>query len=490
MTKGLRCAYPQIRVGVQAQEFRYDPGPLFQMSQAAPYRAPVAANGPVGNISRMDRHPEHFVGPEPTNGPGVYTPYQHMAPFEMPGYPQTQSLQPTMDFPMNWLPPDNSIAIDYDNIVGLGIGSLDFFSLPNSTADLTRIHPMQQERVTASRASDNHQVHTTARRDAHISAGDPGTPWNNMSPGAVESYVSSESPRSAAHTVSPSDAPGGLYATSVNGARMPCTIRARRASRLIPGARPIRPLNQVRARSCNDDHRLEFPDVSHIVVDDATTLSIDGCIHAALLLPITTYEAMTQTFMKLCLDDGASFPRYTNPRFPALASLNFCIRLYFENFDTVMPLLHRGVTWVGDYWLLALASAAIGCQYAEADEYAQMVEPLHEFLRRAITVEFTAERMSSVGRSRYGLAFAQAMTLSQVGMLYSGSSRLLHFAKAQHSAMVELARALLVAATESVSTQLDAQYGGNGDAESSSWEAAMFGECKRRVICSIRVSHI
>lgn len=266
------------------------------MSHAALYRAPVAANGSVGDISRMDRHPELFVGHEPTNGPGVYTPYQHMALLGMPGYLQTQPLRPTMDFPMNWLPPDNSIAIDYNNIVGLGIGSLDFFSLPNATADLTAIYPMQQERVTASPASENHQIHTTARRDAHISAGDPGASWNNMSPGTVESYVSSESPRSAAHTVSPSDAPGGLYATSVNGVRMPCTIRARRASRLVPGARPIRPLNQVRARSCNDDHRLEFPDVSHIVVDDATTLSTDGCIHAALLLSITTYQAMTQTF--------------------------------------------------------------------------------------------------------------------------------------------------------------------------------------------------
>lgn len=132
----------------------------------------------------------------------------------------------------------------------------------------------------------------------------------------------------------------------------------------------------------------------------------------------------------------------------------------------------------------------MGCHFAEADEYAQMVEPLHEFLRRVIIVEFTTERMSSVGRNRHGLAFAQAMTLSQVGMLYSGSPRLLHFAKAQHSAMVELTRALLVAATESASTQLNTQYGGNGDAESSSWEVAMFDECKRRVICYIRVSHI
>jgi hypothetical protein len=389
---------------------------------------------------------------------------------------------------MNWLPPDSSLAIDYDNIVGLGIGSLDFFSLPNSTTDLAGAQIMQQEPVTTSLVQHDHQINTSVRRDADFLTDDSRTPWDNAPSRLVKSYTSFESPRAAAYTVTPSDTPGGLYATSVNGARMPCTVRARRASRLIPGARPIRSLKQVQAHSHDGDDGLEFPDVSHIVVDPPTTSSSNDSIHGVPSLSDITYNAIMQAFKKLCLDDGASFPSYKTSRFPGLSSLHLCIRLYFENFDQIMPLLHKTVALIDDYWLLALAVAAIGCQYVEADEYAQMVEPLHELLRRAIAVEFTAAKMRIVGRSKHGLAFAQAVVLSQVGMLYAGSARLLHFAKAQHSALIELARALAAPVTAFEFAQSDAQYGSNVDTGSATWELAMLHECKRRVICSVVVS--
>ena len=444
-------------------------------------------NGSMGNIPTSERQSQQYVGPEPTNGHRYYAPYQQMVPFEMPEYPPSQMLQPTMDFPMNWLPPDNSITIDYDNIVGLGIGSLDFFSLPNPSTDMTTVQGnMHQDAVEARLPAST--VNAPSRRDAYMtSTAEPDTPWNNVSPGAVESYVSSDSPHSATHTVSPSDAPGGLYATSVNGARMPCTIRARRASRPIPGAKPIRPLSQLRSYPRVNDRMLGFPDISHVFIDNTPTLR-DNSTLALPLIPISVYEDMQQNFNKLCLNDGINFPPYTSSRFPGLSSLNMCVRLYFENFDPILPMMHDHVTCISDHWLLGLAVSAIGCQYAEADEYAQMVEPLHEFLRRAVAVEYTEEMLHVVGQDRRGVAFAQAMTLSQVGMLYSGSSRLLHFAKAQHSAMIELARALTFSSMAYETSSAVALGDVEGDDQESSWGKLMFEECKRRIGYSIWVS--
>lgn len=387
---------------------------------------------------------------------------------------------------MNWLPPDRSLIIDYDNIVGLGLGFLDSFSLPGSTTDLTATETVHQGSVTNSKTPMN----APAWRDGEYPMGDSAITWNDTSPGTAESYVSSKSPHSAAHNISPDGALGGLYATSSNGARMPCTIRARRHCRLIPGARPVRPLNRIQSLACNKNRGLEFPDVSHLAVDDVSMISTEGSTNVPPFLSDIMYETIMQNFTIQCLNDGSSFPNYTASRFPGLSSLNLCVRLYFENFDRIAPVLHGAIVCINDHWLLALAVVAIGCQYAEADEYSQMVEPLHELLRRSIATELTMESLNVVARSRHGLAFAQAMVLSHVGMLYVGSASLLHFAKAQRSAIVELARTLSDPAIRFEFTQPDVLHGNNGETGSTSWELAMATECKRRIVCLIGVSQI
>jgi hypothetical protein len=213
--------------------------------------------------------------------------------------------------------------------------------------------------------------------------------------------------------------------------------------------------------------------------------------YAAPLLARSTYEDILQGFRKLCLDDSFGFLSYGSSRFPDILSLNMCIRLYFENFDTIMPIFHDQVTQLSDHWMLALGVSAIGCQYAEADEYAQMVEPLHEFLRRAIMVANNTETMApTTQHQRHQIAFAQARLLNQVGMLYSGSPRLLHFAKTQHSGMVEVARALMSPITATTSTMSIMRQGNDNDGQGSSsvaWRDALLEECKRRIGYSIWV---
>jgi hypothetical protein len=114
-----------------------------------------------------------------------------------------------------------------------------------------------------------------------------------------------------------------------------------------------------------------------------------------------------------------------------------------------------------------------------------MVEPMQEFLRRAFIVEFPADTMGNVERSKRGLVFAQAMVLGQVGMLYAGSTKLLHFGKAQRSALIELASMLHISITSIQFRQWSTHYGSYENTEGSSWELAMVNECRRRLICSI-----
>ncbi|KAJ8114720.1 hypothetical protein OPT61_g3464 [Boeremia exigua] len=479
--KGFRCAYPQPRVTRRLQGCPPARDPSADVFEAAQYHALNDNVAPSSDPVRIAYHSQRAIA----TMSGADDPFRHISPSGMAEYSQVQALQATTDLPMNWLPPDDCLAIDYDSILGLGIGSLDFFSLPDSTAVPAAIQNLRQEPVIGSGPQRHYHDTTTSQRSTDHVIGDSETLWNDTSPGTIDSCVSIESSHSMARPLSPCDVPGILYATSIDGARKACTVRARKASRPLPGAQSIRPLNHIQTHSRDEQYGLEFPDVGHIAIDDAIDTAIENGPSTTLSLSSTIYNSITKAFGRLCLDDRSNFPNYKSSRFPELSSLNLCVKFYFLNFDPIMPLLHRAVTWIDDHWLLALAVAAIGCQYVEADEYAQMVEPMQEFLRRAFVVEFSAETVGAVDRSKHGLAFAQAMVLGQVGMLYAGSTELLHFAKAQRSAMIELVRKLQFPLESSQFTEWSTQYSSHDDVRVSSWELAVVNECRRRLIYSI-----
>lgn len=429
--------------------------------------------------------------PRSTNHQNTYTTFQPLASFDMSSCPQTHALQPVADFPINWLPPDPSLAIDYNNIVGLGLGSLDFFSFPNASTDVNSIPDASRHESNGAVSVTNlHYANHAQRRNAHLSpAGEGGGAWHNHSPGITESHISSSSPRSSAYTISPSDAPGGLYATSGNGARMPCTIRARRASRLIPGAQPIRPLDRLLTNGkLTCDQHIYFPNTGHISIDD----EMDTASNVAKFYPTIsdgTYDEMLHAFHRICLGETSLFSAYTDSVFPSLQSLNMCVRLYYEHFDPIMPVLHEQIAAVNDHWVLALAASAIGCQYVEADEYSQLVEPMHEFLRRCIVVEMNSKTLERIGREKEHIALAQAVLLSQVGMLYSGSLRLLSFAKAQSSAAVELAQALMHSTGDEKCAPTNLQEPTACNHQHQTWMNLLLDECRRRLCHSFWVSY-
>lgn len=491
LAKGFRCIYPQPRASVRTQQSasNSDQDPTFQCSLAPEPRVLALNHGLPAQDASSDRSMLSFPASDAPSAPSIFTPYQQPPAFGAAQYYENQSAQQTMDFPMNWLPPDNSIAIDYDSIVGWGIGSLDYFSFPDSSTDVAATNTTNPEASAENEplSINSIQNRTSAPRDTQApSTGDHGTPWSAFVPDAVDHTVSSGSPHSSKHTVSPSAAPGGLYATSFNGARMPCTVRGRRANRLLPGATPIQPVGSLRPQTHSSTEALEFPDTSHILLNDQDSSDEAGSF--TTVLTETAYAEMQHHFSKLCLGNDTIFSSYASSRYPGLSTLNMFVQLYLDNFDPILPILHDQVVQIANHWLLALAVCAIGCQYAEADEFSKMVEPLHEFLRRAIAVEYMNCNLQDIGKTGSGIALAQAMTLSQVGMLYSGSRQLLQHAKAQHGALVSMARNLALQNPTSGPVATFLQFG--GDRHASAWSKIISEECKRRIGYAVWVSGI
>lgn len=395
------------------------------------------------------------------------------------------------EFPMNWLPPDESLVIDYDSISGFGMSSLDFFAFPTTSTDLLEVTctPQGSDPGIAS----TRQVHTL-RRDHDDSSliqeeQQQRTSWELRTSDADNSHVASASPRSGTNSTTPSAVPGGLYTTSSNGARMPCTIRAKRHIRSMPGTTSIKPVTDPDFDAHYEHEQLSFPNMSHISVGHAL-LSIGADVAHTPILTTTMYEEIRYNFNLLCLDEPGVYSEYTGAEFPDQSTLKLFIWLYFEHFNDVVPILHKHTASTNASWLLTLAICAIGCQYAEADEFCRSVEPMQEFLRRAVHAQLSSRDFYLSGKDQNDLVLAQAMTLSHVSMLYAGSARLLRLARAQHSAIVTVAQSLASAELESSAVTLGPSIDMNDDLQSKNWLDLLFNEGRRRVVYTILVSDL
>ena len=79
-----------------------------------------------------------------------------------------------------------------------------------------------------------------------------------------------------------------------------------------------------------------------------------------------------------------------------------------------------------------MAIAAVGSQYTDAVEFSRCVIPIREFLRWGLTIEFQGGNMPTLS-----IPILQALVLSQVGMLYHGSSRMSRLAKGRSSLLMQ-----------------------------------------------------
>ncbi|KAH8897923.1 hypothetical protein GQ53DRAFT_637340 [Thozetella sp. PMI_491] len=324
------------------------------------------------------------------------------------------------DFPINWLPANNIGEFDYSSILGLGISSSGLFA-----------ESMNYQDALSYAALDGSRVNDTSVQ--------------NHQPVASPAQTSSTASHHSFEPVRPADAPGGLYVTSTDGGRAPCTTRSKPPSTIIYRATPLPSVEDINANEEYIEHG--FPDVSHI-----TTSSDSDTSPAQAVLPET----------------------YDSINFPPIEHFNLFVRLFFEQFNSIFPVVHETSSDLNEYWPLALAIAAIGSQYTRTREFSECVLPMHEFLRRITSTELEA----SVG-GKYCLGRIQAVVLSQVGMLYYGHSAYKEIARVRHGALVRLVTAYGL--LQEPPAKVPSFHQSENVRRESSWDDWIEEESKRRL---------
>jgi hypothetical protein len=284
------------------------------------------------------------------------------------------------DFPINWLPYDNEIETNYYSILGL---------------DLTQPLDAGNGTIIEETVPSFPMIDAPPRRLSTVTSLSPGSGLG----------VSPQLSMSSGRTI-----PGDLYATSSNGARRPCTAKSKQ---LFPppglqGYTQLPTISQDSRLQVNDTATLSFPDLSHITFEDET--------YRESIMTQLTYTKICEAFTQTCLESSMFHQHYTSTDFPSLKMLDYFIRLFFEHFDPIVPLVHPHTTDLNGNWILALAICAIGSQYSATADIHTCVAPFHEFLRRTVATELEG--------SEFNLPLAQAFVLSQVGLLYSGGNQL------------------------------------------------------------------
>jgi hypothetical protein len=99
------------------------------------------------------------------------------------------------------------------------------------------------------------------------------------------------------------------------------------------------------------------------------------------------YQEMTKHFERYNRDDEY-WSLFTSSSFPPITHINIFIQVYFEEFHSLLPFLHKATfAPTKDKWILSLGVAAVGCIFSRAMNSRTTLYDLQEFLRRAIHVQ-------------------------------------------------------------------------------------------------------
>ncbi|EWG55843.1 hypothetical protein FVEG_17606 [Fusarium verticillioides 7600] len=131
------------------------------------------------------------------------------------------------------------------------------------------------------------------------------------------------------------------------------------------------------------------------------------------------YQEMTKHFARYNRDNEY-WSSFTSSAFPPSTYINTFIQVYFEEFHSLLPFLHKAsFAPKKDQWILSLSVAAIGCIFSRAATTRIASFTLLEFLRRAIHVQ--SERLRT---SQPEISFVQAVLLSHLGMMFAPETTL------------------------------------------------------------------
>ncbi|KAE8392769.1 C2H2 type zinc finger domain protein [Aspergillus alliaceus] len=147
------------------------------------------------------------------------------------------------------------------------------------------------------------------------------------------------------------------------------------------------------------------------------------------------YDNIYKAFLQLCRTENYLYPEFETRNFPPVGTLSHFIRLYFDSFQTVYPILHSFTFNPNTcHWLLTLAVSALGCHFARMSDQNGCATAFHEFLRRAIHVEKEKSRSGPTP-----LWLMQAMMLNCVGLIHGNNEEARSFALDSFGELVNLA---------------------------------------------------
>ncbi|KAI5790313.1 fungal-specific transcription factor domain-containing protein [Geopyxis carbonaria] len=241
----------------------------------------------------------------------------------------------------------------------------------------------------------------------------------------MEKHLSSLDPSSGGRVQ------GGFYVDSDEGARIPCSVRARKTSAVVVGVGSQSPVSIHPAEP--PPYILGFPEWAHDLPQKLNGKNLQNRHQ----IDTGIYDTIHDYFERTCLGHGTPFATFETDRFPPMSFLNYFIQLYFDHFHPVFPVIHKGTLDLNScHWLVALSLAALGSQYTDSPDLCRCIYPMQEFLRRAVCYEVR----KSQDESEPELWLVQATLLNQIGMLYSGSTRLENIARQSHNKLVEYVR--------------------------------------------------
>lgn len=245
---------------------------------------------------------------------------------------------------INWLPDNWTPDFPMEDRNDMESSTHEHYSTHRDAIDVTQIQIATTNMPVARNPARSQEArsHTTSL---------PADIHNNPSPG-------SQSTHSA-----------GQYYVDGEGARLP---RVRKAPYRI--ADPVIPLSP--SDSYLLQHTYAFPNSEDC--QETMNISVKGEIPSAI------YNEIFRIFNITCVTSTHYMP-FQTAHFPSRRFLSYSIRLYRENFLSVLPFIHPATfNLSASHWLFILAVASIGNHYFESEDAGALVIAMHEFTRRAI----------------------------------------------------------------------------------------------------------
>ncbi|KAK7447234.1 hypothetical protein Landi51_07109 [Colletotrichum acutatum] len=199
--------------------------------------------------------------------------------------------------------------------------------------------------------------------------------------------------------------------------------------------------NQTRRKKHFVTHGLE--DLSRIAgspfhpegVDENEDWDLEAYDHVPSLSP-HAYSILQTQFTKLNADTDYC-KAFTDKSFPSQQAIDVYIQSHFEHYHPIWPLLHQK-TFDPEHvhWILLLAVAATGCGFSKFGTISD-VFLLQELLRRSINLCLDLDPEPDAASE---LCLTQAVLLSQIGLMFSGSMSFAEHAQRNMSLLATLCR--------------------------------------------------